>query len=51
MLKKKGYSPVQRIEDGMYKVQLGYYSGKTNAEAFVAQLKKKGISAFVKEIV
>ena len=35
----------------MYKVQLGYYSGKTNAEAFVAKLKKQNIDAFVKEII
>ena len=35
----------------MKKIQLGYYDGKTNAEKFVAKLKKKGINAFVKEIV
>lgn len=51
-LANKGYkNPVKIIEDGMYKVQLGYYSGKTNAEAFVAKLKKQNIDAFVKEII
>lgn len=51
-LASKGYkNPVKIVEDGMYKVQLGYYSGKTNANKFVAKLKKKGINAFVKEIV
>ena len=51
-LASKGYkNPVTIEEDGMKKIQLGYYDGKTNAEKFVAKLKKKGINAFVKEIV
>lgn len=51
-LASKGYkNPVTIEEDGMRKIQLGYYDGKTNADKFVAELKKKGIDAFAKEIV
>jgi hypothetical protein len=40
-LASKGYkNPVTIEEDGMKKIQLGYYDGKTNAEKFVAKLKK-----------
>lgn len=51
IIEKKGF-PVSMIkEDNMYKIQLGYFSGKTNAERFAAKVAKKGISVFVKEIV
>ena len=38
-------------EDGMIKIQLGHYSGKTNAERYAAQMQAKGINCFVKELV
>lgn len=50
LLQKKGYKPAKLVEDGMLKIQLGYYSGKTNANRLVTELKKKGISAFVREV-
>lgn len=50
LLKKKGYNSSKLVEDGMYKVQLGYFSGKTNADKLCAELKQKGISAFVREV-
>ena len=37
-------------EDGMTKVQVGYFSGKENAEAQIADLKKKGFAAIIKVI-
>lgn len=50
-IEKKGF-PVSMVkEDNMFKIQLGYFSGKTNAERFAAKVAKKGISVFVKEIV
>lgn len=49
-LAKKGYKTSKLVEDGMFKVQLGYYSGKTNADRLVAELRQKGISAFVREV-
>jgi len=39
LLKKKGYNSSKLVEDGMYKVQLGYFSGKTNADKLCAELK------------
>jgi hypothetical protein len=37
-------------EDGMYKIQAGYFDGKTNAKRLEARLEKAGIAAFVKEV-
>lgn len=51
IIEKKGF-PVSMVkEDNMYKIQIGYFSGKTNAERFAAKVAKKGISVFVKEIL
>ena len=50
LMKKKGFKSSLIIEDDMYKVQAGFFAGKTNAERLVASLKKKGISAYVKEV-
>ena len=50
LLQKKGYKPAKLVEDGMMKIQLGYFSGKTNADRLAAELKKKGMSAFVREV-
>lgn len=36
-------------EDGMYKVQVGYYAGKENAEKMARKLVGKGIPAFIWE--
>ena len=49
MLEKLGYKVVLHQEDGMVKVQTGYFSGRENAEKQVAALKAKGISAFVRK--
>ncbi len=50
LIKSKGF-PVKMIqEENLYKCQVGLYSGKTNAERKAAQLKAKGIDAFVKEV-
>ena len=49
-LRKAGFSVTLIEEAGMYKAQVGYFSGKTNADRLVATLKKKGFSAFVKEV-
>ena len=50
MIEKKGF-PVSMVkEDNMLKIQLGFFSGKTNADRFAAKVAKKGISVFVKEI-
>ena len=37
-------------EEGMYKAQVGFFAGKSNAERLLATLDKKGFSAFVKEV-
>lgn len=50
LLKKKKISYTTLSEDGMLKIQLGYFSGKTNANRLVESVSKKGIKAFVKEI-
>ena len=50
MVRKAGFPVTLVHEDGMYKVQAGYFSGKTNADKLVTQLAKKGISAFAKEV-
>ena len=49
-LKAAGF-PVTRIdEDGMYKIQTGYFSGKSNANRQRDKLIAKGFGAFVKEV-
>ena len=49
-LKAAGF-PVTRIdEDGMYKIQTGYFSGKSNANRQRDKLITKGFGAFVKEV-
>ena len=50
LMRKKGFSSAMVIEDGMYKIQAGSFSGKSNANRLVADLKKAGIPSFVKEI-
>lgn len=49
-LKKAGFAVTQIIEDGMYKIQCGYFSGKSNANRLRDQLIAKGFGAFVKEV-
>lgn len=49
-LKKVGFPVTQIIEDGMYKIQCGYFSGKSNAARLRDQLIAKGFGAFVKEV-
>lgn len=48
-VEKAGYKATKVIEDGMMKIQIGYFSGKTNAERFADKASKK-ISVYVKEI-
>ena len=50
LLRKKGFPCTMIWEDNMYKCQVGYYSGKTNADNMVAKLAKSGVAAFVKEV-
>ena len=50
LLKKAGFAVTQIIEDGMYKIQCGYFSGKSNANRLRDQLIAKGFGAFVKEV-
>ena len=49
-VRKAGFPVTLVHEDNLYKIQTGYFSGKTNAEKKVTQLAKKGISAFAKEV-
>lgn len=49
-VESKGYPTSMAYEDGMYKLQIGSYSGKTNAERVAAGAAKKGIDVFVKEL-
>lgn len=49
-LKKAGFAVTQIVEDGMYKIQCGYFSGKSNANRLRDQLIAKGFGAFVKEV-
>ena len=49
-VRKAGFPVILVHEDNLYKIQTGYFSGKTNAEKLVTQLAKKGISAFAKEV-
>lgn len=49
-IKSKGFNVALIAEDGMTKIQVGYFSGKENAEKLVQKLAKKGINSFIKEI-
>jgi cell division protein FtsN len=49
-LKQAGFPVTQITEDGMYKIQCGYFSGKSNANRLRDQLIAKGFGAFVKEV-
>ena len=49
-LKAAGF-PVTRIdEDGMHKIQIGFFSGKSNANRMRDKAITKGFGAFVKEV-
>lgn len=50
IIEKAGFKTKQIFEDNMYKIQVGYFSGKTNAQRLIEELKEKDISAFIKEI-
>jgi len=50
ILKQKKIKFETISEGGMWKIQLGYFSGKTNAERTAAQFAAKGLNVFVKEI-
>ena len=50
LLKSKGFAATTIKEDGMTKVQAGYFDGKENAEKLLQKLKAKKINAFIKEI-
>lgn len=50
LVESKGFKTTQIIEDGMYKVQVGYFSGKTNADRLAARVAEKKLDVFVKEI-
>lgn len=44
LLKKYGIAGVINEKDGMYKIQLGYFNGKENAENFAKKVNKKKIA-------
>lgn len=47
-IKKTGHTDVfVKLLNGLYKVQVGAYSQKSNAEATVKKLKAAGISCFI----
>lgn len=50
LLRSKGFPCTMIQEDRMYKCQVGYFDGKTNADNLVAKLQRAGISAFAKEV-
>jgi hypothetical protein len=49
-LRSKGIQCSMVIEDDMYKAQVGFFNGKTNAKRITEKLGKKGITAIVKEL-
>lgn len=49
-LQKKGFQVAMICEDDMYKIQAGFFSGKTNADKLAARLARAGIAAYVKEV-
>lgn len=50
LVEKKGFPTTKVVEDGLMKVQVGYFSGKTNAERLAEKVAKKKIDVYVKEI-
>jgi hypothetical protein len=50
IVEKKGFSTTKVVEEGLMKVQVGYFSGKTNAERLAEKVAKKKLDVFVKEI-
>ncbi len=51
LLQSKGFGvPIIINEDGMSKIQVGYFDGKENAEKLLKKLQAKKIDAFIKEI-
>ena len=50
LIEAKGFKTSHVFEDGMHKIQVGFYKGKTNAERVAASVAEKNISVFVKEV-
>lgn len=50
LLKSKGFKSIIIHQDGMSKIQVGYFSGKENAEKLLQKLQAKKINAFIKEM-
>lgn len=48
LLAKHGIGSVIQEKDGMYKIQLGYYNSKENAEAYAKKVNKKKIPELAK---
>lgn len=48
-LNNAGYKTMLVQEGGMFKIQIGYFSGKTNAENYAAKVAKKGFPVIVVE--
>ena len=48
MLIALGFNPSVKEVNEVYKVQLGCFPGKKNADKLVKRLSNKGISAFIK---
>lgn len=49
-VEKAGFKTTKVVENGQLVVQVGYFSGKTNAEKLAAKIAKKKIPVYVKEI-
>ena len=43
LLEKHDYSPIIKMKDNMYKIQIGYFDGKENAEIFSKSFNKRKI--------
>lgn len=50
LVEKKGFKTTKVVEDGLMKIQVGFFSGKTNAERLAEKVKKKGLDVIVKEV-
>ena len=50
LLASKGFKSLTIQQDGMIKIQAGYFSGKENAEKLLQKLQAKKIGAFIKEM-
>lgn len=50
LIEKKGFPTTKVVEDGLMKIQVGYFSGKTNAEKLAEKVAKKKIDVIIKEI-